>query len=222
LEKVEEGANANDLEVLANRLIAKEKAQASFKMVPGYHWATCVNVNAGLVHGIPTDKVVFQKGDLVSVDLGIYYQGFHTDTSFTVGIKTDLEVENFLSTGKETLKQVIAVCQPGGRIYDISRAIETTVKTAGYSPIRALVGHGIGRALHEEPPVPCFVSQKRSESPILNEGLVLAVEIMYAQGKPDVVLANDGWTISLADGKMAALFEETVAITRHGHLVLTA
>lgn len=222
LGQIKEGRSAYSLEVLANKLIAKEGAEASFKMVPGYHWATCINVNSGLVHGIPTEKVVFKKGDLVSVDLGIFYQGFHTDSSFSLGIKTDSKIENFLRAGKLALQRAIAVCRPGKRIYDISEAIETTIETAGYTPVRALVGHGVGRSLHEDPQIPCFLPGKKEESLMITEGLVLAIEVMYTMGKPDVVLENDGWTISMADGKIAALFEETVAVTSRGPLVLTA
>lgn len=220
--EIREGKSAYDLEILANRLIAEEGARPSFKTVPGYNWATCVNVNAGLVHGIPTRQVVFKKGDVVSMDLGVYDQGFHTDTSFSVGIELDAETEDFLQVGRQALKKAIEVCRTGKRIYDISEAIQTTVEAAGFSPIRALVGHGIGRTLHQEPQIPCFVSGKKKDSLKLETGLVLAIEVMYAQGKPEVFLGKDGWTISMRDGKIAALFEETVAVTKHGPLVLTA
>lgn len=220
-EKVSEGVSAWEIEELAVRLIKKEGAEASFKMVKGYSWATCVNVNEGLVHGIPKKDVVFKKGDVVSVDLGIYYNGFHTDTSFTKAINPDTKIANFLQVGKVAIKRAIDKACPGNFVYDISEAIETPIKKAGFSPIRALVGHGVGRALHEEPRIPCFVPGAKESSPKLTAGAVLAIEVMYCLGQPEVVLNNDGWTISTADGKMSALFEDTVAVTNKGPIVLT-
>lgn len=220
-EKVEEGVSAWEIEELAVRLIKREGAEASFKTVKGYSWATCVNVNEGLVHGIPKKDVVFKKGDVVSVDLGIYYKSFHTDTSFTKAINPDAKTANFLKVGKVAMKKVIDKVRPGNFVYDLSEAIETPIKNAGFSPIKALVGHGIGKALHEEPQIPCFVPGAKEASPKLLAGVVLAIEVMYAMGKADVVLANDGWTISTADGKISALFEDTVAVTNKGPLVLT-
>lgn len=222
LEQIKEGKNAAEIEFLAEQTIRDLGATASFKMVPGYHWAICVNVNSGLVHGIPTKEVVFKKGDLISVDLGVYFDGFHTDSSLSVGIKAGPEVKSFLAVGQEALKKAIEQCYPGKRVYDLSEAIQTTIEAVGYTPIRALVGHGVGRNLHEDPAIPCFVPGPKEESQQLEEGLVLAIEVMYCQGKPEVVLAKDGWTISMADGKIAALYEETVAVTKKGPLVLTS
>lgn len=222
LDKIKEGVTAWDLEVLARKMIAEEGCKPSFQQVSGYSWATCVNVNSGLVHGIPTEKIVFKKGDVVSIDLGVYYQGFHTDTSDTLGLKTDESVNKFLTVGREALKKAIAQCRPGNWIYDLSEAIEQTVKAGGYTPIKALVGHGIGKSLHEDPQIPCFVPGRKEESLRIVPGMVLAIEVMYAQGKDKVKREADGWTISMADDKMAALFEETVAVTAKGPKVLTA
>jgi len=220
-EKVREGVSAWEVEELAVRLIKKEGAEASFKMVKGYSWATCVNINEGLVHGIPGKDVVFKKGDVVSVDLGIYYNGFHTDTSFSEAIDADTKIANFLQAGKAAMKKAIDKARPENFVYDISEAIETPIKKAGFSPIKALVGHGVGRALHEDPQIPCFVPGAKESSPKLPAGAVLAIEVMYCLGRPDVVLNNDGWTISTADGKISALFEDTVAVTNEGPIVLT-
>lgn len=221
-EAVKEGVTAHEVDSLANNLIAKTGGEASFKKVPGYSWATCVNVNEGLVHGIPTEKIVFKKGDVVSVDIGLYYQGFHTDTSFTIAIDPLSEIENFLKTGEEALKKAIEKARVENYIYDISNAIEKTIETQGYSTIHALVGHGVGRELHEEPPIPCFTKGYREESPKITEGMVLAIEVMYTKGSPEVGKWPDGWTISMRDGKISALFEETVAVNSHGPIVLTA
>ena len=218
---VKEGMAASQIEEEANRLIEKEGGKASFKMVEGYSWATCINVNAGLVHGIPKQSLIFKKGDVVSVDVGLYYQGFHTDTSFTTAIEPTDEVKRFLEVGEDALKKAINKVIVGNRIFDISLAIQDTIESAGYSPIRALTGHGVGKELHEEPKITCFVIGSRQDSPEIKPGMTLAIEVMYAQGKPDVELGRDGWTISVRDGKISALFEETVAVTPHGPLVLT-
>jgi len=220
-EKVAEGVSSWDIEELAVKLIEKEGAEASFKKVPGYSWATCVNVNAGLVHGIPKKEVVFKKGDVVSVDLGLYFKGFHTDCSFTKGIDVDSETEKFLEVGRKALVNAIGVTIVGKRVYDISEAIEKTVVSGGYKPIRALVGHGVGRRLHEDPQIPCFLPGPKEESMEIPEGATFAIEVMYAQGASDLVQENDGWTIATQDGKISALFEETVAVVGGRPKVLT-
>lgn len=218
---ISEEVRASDIEELAQKLIEKEGGRPSFMMVPGYKWATCVNVNDGLVHGIPKNEVVFKKGDIVSVDVGFFYKGFHTDTSFTVGLTSDGGVEKFLETGRLALKKAIHQVKVGKRIFDISKAIEDVVQAQGYSPIKALVGHGVGRGLHEGPQITCFTQGKKEESPEIILGMVLAIEVMYTQGSEEVEINEDGWTISMRDGKISALYEETVAITKHGPLVLT-
>lgn len=221
LKAVKVGVRASQIEELAQKLIKEAGGKPSFAMVPGYSWATCINVNEGLVHGIPKEEIVFKKKDVVSVDVGFFYKGFHTDTSFSVGLGVDEATKKFLKTGKSALEKAIAEAKAGNRIYDISKAIEETVKAGGDSPIKALVGHGVGRQLHEGPQIPCFTQGKREESQEITPGMVLAIEIMYAQGSPEVEIASDGWTISMRDGKIAALYEETVAINSHGHFVLT-
>ncbi|OGM33371.1 type I methionyl aminopeptidase [Candidatus Woesebacteria bacterium RIFCSPHIGHO2_01_FULL_44_21] len=217
---VKEGENAESIEKLAVSLIKKEGAKPSFAMVPGYRWATCVNVNDGLVHGIPVNSLVFKDGDIVSVDVGLYYKGFHTDTSFTVLVGKSPELAHFLEVGRQSLGKAIRAAKVGHRLGDISRAIESNLKENGYSPVTALVGHGIGRELHEDPMVPCY-SGYPGENFLLNEGAVLAIEVMYAAGSGEVKTGSDGWTIRTKDGKMSALFEETVALTRGGPIVLT-
>lgn len=220
--KIDEGVSAGDIEKEAEKLIKKSGGKASFKEVPGYSWATCVNVNRGVVHGVPHKSVIFQKGDVVSVDVGLLFKRFHTDTSFTVGVKPDSETKEFLETGKGVLDEAIKKAQKGNRIFDVSKTIQDSVESAGYSVIRSLVGHGIGESLHESPQIPCFVSGKRNESPIIPEGAVLAIEVMYTRGKSGVMLAGDGWTIETQDGKIAGLFEETVAVTDKGPKILTS
>ncbi|HTK03427.1 MAG TPA: type I methionyl aminopeptidase [Alphaproteobacteria bacterium] len=215
------GVNAIDIEKLAVKLIEEEGAQAAFKKVPGYRWATCISINEGLVHGIPTPNMIFKKGDLVSVDTGIYYKGFYTDTSISVGLDLTPENKKFLNVGKMALEKAISKCREGNYIYDISSEIEKEIEKHGYSTIKALVGHGVGRELHEEPQIPCFLPGKITESPKIKKGMVLAVEVMYAMGSDKVHILEDGWTIAMRDGKIAGLFEETVAVTSSGPKILT-
>lgn len=225
------GVTTGRLNALADRLITKAGGEASFRMVPGYKWATCINVNDVVVHGVP-DGTKVKKGDKVGIDIGMYYLGFHTDTSITVvvnpkssrsaGQTPNPKLTEFLETGKLALRRAIERAKPGNRIYDLSEAMQETVEVAGYSAVRALTGHGIGRELHEEPAIPCFVVGRRKHSPKIVPGMVLAIEMMYNQGGMEVVYPNnDGWTITTADGKMSGLFEETVAITARGPVVLT-
>ena len=215
------GVSAMDIENLAMKLIKEEGAEPAFTRVKDYKWATCISVNEGLVHGIPKSSMIFKKGDVVSVDVGIYYKGFNTDTSDTIGVAVDSTTEKFLEVGRRALKLAIKEARSGKYIYDISQAMEKTLKSASYSPIRALVGHGVGKILHEEPQIPCFVPGRIDQSPKIEVGMVLAIEVMYALGKADVELLEDGWTIGMRDGKISGLFEETVAVTELGPEVLT-
>lgn len=222
LEKaVGEGVSAIEIEELACKLIEKEGAEASFKKVPGYKWATCVNINEGIVHGIPKKEMVFVKDDIVSVDVGVYYKGFHTDTSFTKGVDVDSQKARFIETGRHALKKALSKVKKGNRIYDISEAIEGVLSEANLNPVRALVGHGVGRELHEYPHVYCYTFGKRENSPVIPIGGVLAVEVMYTTGSGELKLAKDGWTISTSDDTISGLFEDTVAVTNKGPIVLT-
>jgi len=215
------GVTAMEIEEMAMKFIKEEGAEPSFNKVPGYSWATCISVNEGLVHGIPKKTTVFKKGDIVSVDVGIFYKGFHTDTSITVGIDLPPEDVKFLNVGKMALEKAISQVKIGNYIYNISEVIEEVIEGHGYSTIKALVGHGVGKELHEDPQIPCFVPSKIEDSPKIVKGMVLAVEIMYAKGDDKVLIEEDGWTISMRDGKMSALFEETVAVTPKGPKILT-
>ena len=218
---VKAGVRASEIEELAMKLIKAEGAEPSFNKVPGYSWATCISVNEGLVHGIPTKELVFKDGDLVSVDVGLYFKGFHTDTSISVGIALSPANKKFLNIGLNALEKAISKAQVGNYIYDISEAIESTVEAAGYTVVKALVGHGVGRELHEDPQIPCFVPGRISDSPKIVPGMVLAIEVMYAVGSDKVRVLEDGWTIAMRDGKMSGLFEDSVAVTTKGPIVLT-
>ncbi len=225
LTNIKSGIRLSQLDELAESEIRKRSAFPSFKKVKGYKWSICSCVNEEVVHGIPDDYMI-RNNDIVSIDCGVYYLGFHTDAAWSIRVKENCssndEVDLFLSTGKKALSEAIKKIQVGNYIYDISSAIEEIVKEAGYSPVRTLVGHGIGKNLHEDPEVPCFTRGKREKTAEIVPGMVLAVEIIYNKGGSDVIYqGNDGWTIVTKDGKISGLFEATVAATNHGCLVLT-
>jgi methionyl aminopeptidase len=220
-EMADVGISGWEIELMARKLIAKAGGKPSFSMVKGYNWATCINVNDVVVHGIP-NKAKFKNGDIVSIDVGLYYRGYHTDTSVTVGIGTiSSDSKNFLKVGQTALSKAIDCARVGNTINTISQAMEQGVLKHGFSPVKALTGHGIGTQLHEEPAIPCFVVPG-STSLKLIDGMVLAIEIMYNLGTSDVVYKNDdGWTIATADGKISGLFEETIVVTKGSPIVLT-
>lgn len=222
LEKaIKVGVSAAEIENLAVQEIEKRGGKPSFKMVPGYSWATCINVNDGVVHGIPSKKLVFASGDIVSVDVGMFYKGFHTDTSTSKYLSDNKNKQKFLESGRAALNSGIKAAKPGNKIKDIAGNIERSLTKHNLRPIKALTGHGIGKSLHEAPYVPCFVGGMEDDEVELKENMTLAIEIMYTEGKGAIVLDKDGWTIRTKDGKISALFEETVVLTKKGPLVIT-
>lgn len=223
LKKIKPGVKLKNLDQLAEKFIKKQKGLPSFKMVKGYQWATCININQGVVHGIPGEYRIL-KGDLVSLDVGMFFQGFHTDMARTIlvpGGKKNRERKKFLGVGQIALSGAIKVAKTGNRIGHISQTIEQEIKNGGFKPIKVLTGHGVGRKLHEDPQIPCLLKGKIEETELIKVGMTLAIEIIYAQGKPEVVLNNNGWTVETADGELAGLFEDTIAVTRKGPEILT-
>lgn len=242
LKEVKPQAVLWQLDKLAEKLIKKQGGQPSFKMVPGYHWTTCIDINEGVVHGIP-GKYHLKENDLVSVDIGMFYQGLHTDMARTIRVKEftpgvhsgsslrgihSEEQENkrvkndeFLKVGEKALAKAISVAKVGHRVGHISQTMENEIRKAGFSPIEALTGHGVGKKLHEEPQIPCLLLEEIGKTPLLKNGMVLAIEVIYAQGKPDLVISDDNWTIKTADGKLAGLFEKTIVVGQGQPLVLT-
>ncbi len=218
---VKPGANAWDIEMLARKLIKEEGAEGSFDKVPNYKWMTCVNVNDGVVHGIPKKTVIFKDGDVVSVDVGLYYKGFHTDTAVSVYLGDDQKIKDFLSAGKKADLDGIAQVKKGKKIGDISAAIEKRLLASDLRPVWALTGHGVGRELHEEPNIACYSSDDPVGDLVVGEGFVLAVEVMFTTGKGEIKQDSDGWTLRTKDGKIAGLWEETIAVTKNGPVILT-
>lgn len=217
LSAVDEGITTLELDKIAQDTILKNGAKPSFKTVDDYKYTTCININAGIVHGLPS-YYKLKKGDLVSIDLGALYKGFHTDLSYTIEVSTKNE-QKFLNTGLEAMRAGVFECIDGNRMGDVSFAIQSIIEEAGYSVSRDLVGHGIGKDLHEDPYVPGY--GKRDKGIELKEGMVIAVEAIYQKGRPRLVLEPDNWTLTTADDSLSALFEQTVAITKKGPLILT-
>jgi methionyl aminopeptidase len=215
------GVVLTDIEKRACALIEKAGATASFKTVPGYKWATCLNVNEVVVHGIPTNYVL-HDGDILTIDMGILYKGFHTDTAGTKSIGLSKKNEEFLNIGKKALEKAIEQSRIGNRIGNISKVIEETIESAGYSIVKSLVGHGIGRELHEEPQIPNFLRGTIENTLPLQEGMTIAIEPIYSAGGGEIVYQNtDGWTLATRDRSLTAVFEHTLAITTNGPYVLT-
>lgn len=211
LQSIKVGVSGLELDQIAETEIKKYKGELSFKSVKNYNFASCITINDQVVHGLPSGQKI-KEGDLVSIDLGTVYKGWHTDAAWTVEVNN--KKNKFLEIGEEALWQGIAKAVEGNKIGDISAAIQQKVEGAGYSVVRSLVGHGVGRALHEEPEVPGF--GEAGTGPILKAGTTLAIEVIYIMGKKDVVLDQDGWTIKSADGSPAGLFEMSIIVGPKG------
>lgn len=219
LENVRPGVKCSDLDKIAFDQITKMGAKPSFMTVDDYKWTICTTVNQQVVHGIPSDRVL-EKGDILGIDIGALYKGYHSDLAITVPVgKISKEAQDFLKVGKKALQDAIKVAKVGNKIGDISETIQKNVEGAGYSVVRNLTGHGVGRELHEKPMVPGF--GKKGTGPALVENMVLALEVIYAKGSAKVGLEKDNWTISTVDGSLGGLFEQTVALKKSGPIVLT-
>lgn len=214
------GTTTLELDNLAERLILERGGKPSFKGFEGYPFATCININEGVVHGLPSKDIIIRQGDLVKVDLGVFYQGLHVDTAKTVIDSPSTNLKQFLAVGQRALKKAIDQCRAGNYVGDISFAIQNTVEGAGYCVIRELGGHGVGRKLHESPFIPEY--GRLGTGPILREGMTLAIEVIYTKGSGKITLLKDGWTIVTADKSPAGLFEDTVAVTKADPIVLTS
>lgn len=217
---VKDGVTTMDLERVAVSKIAELGGVPAFKGYHGYPAALCTSVNQEVVHGIPSEKRELHDGDIVSVDCGVILDGFYSDAAVTyaVGVPTS-GTQKLLQTTRASLDAAIAQCQVGGRLGDISAAVQEMCEAAGFGVVREFVGHGIGRAMHEDPQVPNF--GPRGKGPRLKAGMVLAIEPMINAGRPEVRVLADGWTAVTVDGSYSAHFEHTVAITKDGPQILT-
>lgn len=228
------GTNLLSLEETAMKEIRISGGTPSFTTVPGYAWATCLCVNEVIVHAIPKSYVL-KSGDVLTIDIGMIYEGFHTDTAWTKiirnaesslpaesGIENLGKIELFLTSGEKAMWDAILVSRIGNHIGDLSLVIDKEMKRSGYQVTKTLVGHGVGRTLHEEPQIPGYVRGELRNTPKLTGGETLAVEVIYAMGSGVVVYDNDdGWTLSTKDGSLSAVFEHTIAVTDDGPEVLT-
>jgi methionyl aminopeptidase len=226
------GVSELELDKLAEKLIIEQGGEPGFKKVPGYHHTICASTNDVVVHGIP-GSYVLKEGDVVGVDCGVFYKGFHTDMSETIRVsevksqKSKVkspqdDVDKFLANGKRALEAGIKAAKLGNRIGNISKAIQDIVeKKGGYAVVRSLIGHGVGRELHEDPEVPGYLARPIERTPLLKEGMTIAVEVIYNMGGQEVVIDHDGWTIRTEDGNMSGVFERTIAITKQGTVLLT-
>lgn len=218
------GISELELDQLAEKLIVQKGGEPGFKKVRGYHHTICAATNDVVVHGIP-GPYKLKEGDIFGLDCGVILDGFNTDMSETivVGKAKNQKVYRFLDIGKRALEEAIREVRPGNHIGDISATIQRIVeKEGGYGVTRELIGHGVGRKLHEDPPVPGYVTKRLEKTPLLVPGMVIAIEVIYNMGSHEIVFAGtDDWTIKSKDGSLSGLFERTVAVTDSGYEILT-
>lgn len=217
--KIRPGVTTAELDDAAERFILSQGGTPTFKGYRGFPASICASPNSLVVHGIP-GPVQLERGDIVSIDLGVTLDGWIADGAgtFPVG-ETGEETMALLEATHESLRKAAAKMVPGNRVSDISHAVQSEVEAAGFSVIRSLVGHGIGQAMHEEPQIPNYGPPGRG--PEIEEGMVFAIEPMVNAGGPGVYMDSDGWSVFSEDGSMAAHFEYTVAATSEGPRILT-
>ncbi|HJT38511.1 MAG TPA: type I methionyl aminopeptidase [Actinomycetota bacterium] len=217
---VRPGVTTIELDEIAEREIRARGAIPSFKGYRGFPATLCTSINNEIVHGIPAKRAL-KEGDLIKLDCGAIVEGYHGDSAVTLPVgEVSEDALKLIETTDRSLQAGIAEAKPGNRIHDIGAAVQTTAEGAGFSVVREYVGHGVGRALHEDPPVPNY--GKPGTGLRLEPGLVIAIEPMVNVGTFETRLLPDGWTVVTADGALSAHFEHTIAITEHGPEVLTA
>lgn len=217
--KIRPGITTESLDALAARMFQEYGARASFKGYRGFPASICASVNEEVVHGIPGRRVL-QEGDLIAIDVGSIYNGFQGDAAITVGVgKISPDAKRLLDTTRECLEAGIAAAQEGAHLSDISAAIQFHAESAGFSPVREYVGHGIGRKMHEKPEIPNF--GPAGKGPVLKRGMTLALEPMINVGGWATKVLQDGWTVVTDDGSLSAHFEHSIAITNGLAEVLT-
>lgn len=218
-EIVTPGRVTRDIESFVEKIVIAKGGTLAFKGYRGYPSGICTSVNSQVVHGIPS-SLALREGDIISIDLGVYMDGFYGDAAITLPVgRISQQAERLIRIADEALYIGIDNAVPGKRVFDISNAIQRHVEANGYSVVRNFVGHGIGRSLHEDPQIPNF--GKPGHGQRLREGMTLAIEPMVNAGSYEINILNDGWTAVTADGSLSAHFEHTVAITGHGTKILT-
>ena len=216
---VKPGILTRELDAMAERFIIAHGGSPTFKGYRGYPGSICASPNDMVVHGIP-GKYKVRDGDLLSIDVGVTLDGFIADSAVTVPVgEVGEEAQQLLRTTRASLEAAILQCRVGNRLGDISHAVQRVVEAEGFNVVRSLVGHGVGRQMHEDPQIPNYGEPNRG--PRLEAGMVFAIEPMVNMGTYDVFVAPDGWAIHSADGSLSAHFEHTVAITQNGPRVLT-
>ena len=217
---VKAGMSTLEIDADVEAFITARGARSAFKGYRGFPATVCVSINEEIVHGIPSARRKIRDGDIVGLDLGCVVDGYYADCAFTLAVgPVPAAVQKLLDVTRESLDLAIKECWPGRRLSDVSHAVQAHVEGHGLSVVRAFVGHGIGRALHEEPQVPNFGDPGRG--PQLRPGMVLAIEPMVTMGSWEVKILDDGWTAVTKDGSLAAHFEHTVAVTEGEPEVLT-
>ncbi len=220
-EYVGEGVKTAELEARCEEQVRKiENIEAAFKGYNGYPYCLCVSVNDEVVHGMPSERVL-RTGDIVSLDMGVKYDGFYGDVAMTypVGVIGE-NAKRLLDVTRTALYNAIDQARVGNRLHDVSYAVQSFVEANGFSVVREFVGHGIGRNLHEEPQVPNFGTKGTGVR--LKEGMVLAIEPMINEGGSDIMIRENGWTAATRDGKLSAHYEHTIAITDKGAEILSS
>lgn len=214
------GMSTKELDKVIHNFITSHGAKPSFLGYTGYPASACISVNDTVIHGIPSAHEKLKDGDIVSVDVGAYIDGFHGDSAYTFKVgEVDPKAQALLDATEESLYMAISMAKPGVRIGDISAAIQEYNESRGFGVVREYVGHGVGRELHEEPEVPNF--GRSGHGVRLTPGMVIAIEPMITLGKPAVKVLGDGWTVKTRDASLAAHFEHTIAITSDGAVILT-
>ncbi len=220
--EVRPGMSTEDLDRLAEEFIRSHPgATPSFKGLYGFPKTLCTSINQEIVHGIPSKKRVLREGNIVSVDVGVHFEGMHADSATTLPVgEIAPETRRLLDVTQECLAAGVAQARAGNHVGDIGHAVQTIAEGAGFGVVRELVGHGIGARFHEEPQVPNYGAPRRG--PRLLEGMTIAIEPMITMGDPATKTLADKWTVVTADGSLSAHFEHTVAVTANGPRILTA
>ena len=219
-ECVREGVSTYELDTVIRNTIERAGAKPSFLGYAGVPGSACISINDEVIHGIPSKKRILMGGDIVKIDVGAYYKGFHGDSARTIPVgRVSAEAERLIEATEKSFWKGVEQAKSGNRVGDIGNAIESCIKQYGYSVVRRYIGHGVGHELHEAPDVPNFGTAGRGVR--LCNGMVIAIEPMVNIGSHDVKEMSDGWTVKTADGTLSAHYENTVAITSEGVIVLT-